>query len=257
MMKTPLKAAVFGVLSFAGLSTAYATPITGTVNTVGQASVNLTQINFLNIFGAGNLFNVSPPILGSFSTLVPGSSGAITNLNSASQPVGPTFSDPGWMIFPANGSGFPGARFDLTSIAPGSFTNAACFNPTIPMAGQTCTPFATSPFNETNLGTGTSVTGVLVGFAVAGNAVNLSTGEITRFTGSFSTQINGTNLQAINAIIVAGGTVTNSYSANFTAFCPAGTPNNCANTVPEPTTSSLFGTGLLGLGLLQRRRAKK
>jgi len=246
-----LKVVILGVLSFAALSSAYATPLIGTVNTVGQASVTLTDITWTNIFAVPNLFNVSPPTTGSFSTLASGASGSINNLNSTLQPTGgnleTAITDIGWMVFPAAGS-FPGARFDLENIAQGSFTSAACA--ATPAPGQTCTPFPSSPFNLTNLGTpGGSVTGVLIGFSVSGDAINLTTLEETDMTGAFSTQINGTTLQAILATIGGGGTVSNSYSANFTTTAPP--------TVPEPATVSLLGAGLVGLGLLQRRRASK
>ncbi|HTD43378.1 MAG TPA: PEP-CTERM sorting domain-containing protein, partial [Bryobacteraceae bacterium] len=87
------------------------------------------------------------------------------------------------------------------------------------------------------------------GFSLSGDAINLTTLEESDFTGSFSTQINGTTLQAIIATIASEGTITNTYSANFTA--------TAAPTVPEPATVSLFGAGLIGLGLLQRRRRAK
>ena len=244
------KAAALGVLGLTALSSAYATPLNGTVNTVGNASVTTTDITFANIFAVANLFNVSPPITGSFSTLAPGASGTILNLNSTLQPVGgnkeTAITDVGWMVFPAAGS-FPGARFDLEYISPGGFTSASCFLPVASaLPGQTCTPFAGSPFNLTNLGSGSTVTGVLIGFSLQGDAINLTTLEETDFSGSFSTQIDGHTLQDIIATITAGGTVSNSYSANFTA-----------TGVPEPGTISLFGAGLIGLGLLQRRRRAK
>jgi len=243
-----LKTVTLGALSFAALSTAYATPLVGTVNTVGAAAVNSTDIIFSSISTIANQFNVSPPITGSFSTLVPGSTGSIGNLNSTLQPTGGNLEtaivDVGWMVFPAAGA-FPGARFDLENIAPGSFTSAACG--AAPAPGQTCTPFPSSPFNLTNLGSpGGAVTGVLIGFSVSGDAINLATLEETDMTGAFSTQINNTTLQAILATIGGGGSITNSYSANFSTTA-----------IPEPTTISLFGAGLIGLGLLQRRRAKK
>jgi len=248
------KVVAVGVLSFAALSSAYATPLGGVFNTVGSSSVNLTDITFVNIFSVPNLFNVSPPTTGSFSTLAPGASGSIANLNSTLQPVGgnneTAITDVGWMSLPIAGA-FPGARFDLEFIAPGAFTSTLCGAAT-PHAGDTCTPFAGSPFSLTNLGPvpgGTTVTGVLVGFSISGDAINLTTSEESDFTGSFSTQINGTTLQAIIATIGSGGVITNSYSANFTVTPPS--------TVPEPATVSLFGAGLIGLGLLQRRRAKK
>jgi hypothetical protein len=252
MTKTYLKVAVLGVLSFTGLSTAYATPISGVVNTTGVASVNLTTITFFSSTFVGNLFAVSVPVSGSFTGL-PGSTGTIANLsnnltNTGLQPVGTPFSDPNWMVFTAAS---PLIAFDLTFINPGSDTTAGCSKVT-PLAGDTCTPFAFSPFNLQNIGPvpgGTTITGTSVAFSVAGNARNVSTGELSTFTGSFTTQITGQNIEQILATINAGGSITNSYSANFIVTPPS--------TVPEPGTISLLGAGLIGLGLLQRRRARK
>lgn len=247
MMKTSLalKAAGLGVLSFVALSTVYATPIVGTVNTTGVAAVNLTSINFLSGTFVPNLFLVSVPVSGSFTGLA-GTTGTINNLtnnltNTGPQPVGVPFSDPAWMVFT---SASPVIDFDLTFIAPGVDGTAGC-NKVTPLAGDTCTPFSFSPFNLQNLGSGTTITGTSVAFSVAGNARNVSTGELSPFTGSFSTQITGQNIEQILATINAGGTITNSYSANFVV-----------SAVPEPGTISLLGAGLIGLGLLQRRRVR-
>jgi hypothetical protein len=89
-----------------------------------------------------------------------------------------------------------------------------------------------SPFDLTNVGVGTNVTGVLVGFGVKGTITNTTDSSTSRFNGNFSTQITGTNLQAIIATINGGGTITNSYSANFAA-------------VPEPSTLLLSCLGIL------------
>ena len=233
-----LKAGVLGVLSFAALSTAYATPISGTVNSTGVAQVNLTSINFLSGTFVPNLFLVSVPVTNSFVGLA-GTNGAITNLtnnltNTGPQPVGVPFLDPNWMVF---SSASPVIDFDLTLILPGIDTSAGCGSSAV---GATCTPFFFSPFNLQNTVTGTSVA-----FSVAGIARNSLTGEMTPFTGNFTTQITGQNIPQILATINAGGTITNSYSANFVATA-----------VPEPGTILLFGAGLIGLGLLQRRRAR-
>ena len=233
-----LKAAVLGVLSFAALSTAYATPISGVVNTTGVASVNLTSINFLSGTFVPNLFLVSVPVSNSFTGLA-GTTGTIANLtnnltNTGPQPVGASFTDANWMVF---SSASPLIAFDLTFIAPGIDGTGGCSSSAI---GATCTPFSFSPFNLQNTTNGTSVA-----FSVSGNARNVSTGELTPFTGNFTTQITSQNIPQILATINSGGSIVNSYSANF-----------IASTVPEPGTISLFGAGLIGLGLLQRRRAR-
>jgi len=233
-----LKAAVLGVLSFVALSTVYATPIVGTVNTTGVAAVNLTSINFLSGTFVPNLFAVSVPVSGSFTGLA-GTTGTINNLtnnitNTGPQPVGVSFSDPAWMVFT---SASPVIDFDLSFIFPGIDGTAGCGSSAI---GATCTPFSFSPFNLQNTSTGTSVA-----FSVAGNARNSLTGELSPFTGNFTTQITGQTIPKILATINTGGTVTNSYSANF-----------IVTAVPEPGTILLLGAGLIGLGLLQRRRAR-
>jgi PEP-CTERM motif len=232
-----LKASVLGVLSFAALSTAYATPISGTVNTTGVASVNLTSINFLSGTFVPNLFLVSVPTTGSFVGLA-GTTGTIANLtnnltNTGPQPVGVPFTDPSWMVF---SSASPLIAFDLNFINAGTDGTAGCSSSAI---GALCTPFSFSPFNLQNTSLGTSVA-----FSLSGNARNVSTGELSPFIGNFTTQISGQTIPQILATINSGGTITNSYSANFIA------------TIPEPGTISLLGAGLIGLGLLQRRRAR-
>jgi len=238
MIRASLKAAVLGVLSVAGLSTAYATPISGVVNTTGVASVNLTSINFLSGTFVPNLFLVSVPVSNSFTGLA-GTTGTIANLtnnltNTGPQPVGVSFTDPNWMVF---SSASPLIAFDLTFIAPGIDGTGGCGSSAV---GAVCTPFSFSPFNLQNTSTGTSVA-----FSVAGNARNSLTGELSPFTGNFTTQITGQTIPQILATINTGGTVTNSYSANF-----------IVTAVPEPGTILLLGAGLIGLGLLQRRRAR-
>jgi len=242
MTKTYLKVAVFGILGFAGLSTAYATPISGIVNTTGVAAVNLTTINFFSGTFVPNLFLVSVPVSGNFAGLA-GTTGTISNLtnnltNTGPQPVGVTFSDPNWMVFT---SASPVVAFDLTFISAGTDGTAGCSSSAV---GALCTPFAFSPFNLQN----TSL-GVSVAFSVQGNARNVSTGELSTFTGNFTTQITGQTIPQILATINAGGSIVNSYSANFVVTPPS--------TIPEPGTISLLGAGLIGLGLLQRRRARK
>ena len=233
-----VKAVVLGALSFAALSTAYATPISGTVNSTGVATVNLTSINFLSGTFVPNLFLVSVPVSNSFTGLA-GTTGTISNLtnnitNTGPQPVGVSFADPNWMVF---SSASPLIAFDLTFIAPGIDGSAGCSSSAV---GATCTPFSFSPFNLQNTASGTSVA-----FSVAGNARNVSTGELNPFTGNFTTQITGQTIPQILAAINAGQSITNSYSANF-----------IVTAVPEPGTILLFGAGLIGLGLLQRRRAR-
>jgi len=230
---------IVGLFAF---SSAYGSMITGTVNTVGASAVSLTMINFFSTVFSANHFNVSVPVSGSFTALA-GTDGTIQNLtnnltNTGPQPVGTTFSDPGWMVFLGGGPSLvpdPHIRFDLTFIHAGDFSSALCNSPT-PKPGDTCTPFAFSPFDLSNSGTpGGPVTGTAISFSVAGTAVNTLTNETSPFGGTFSTQIQGTDLQTVVRNVSNGGTVIASYSANFGVG------------IPEP--SSIF-LGSLGIVML-------
>jgi hypothetical protein len=242
-MKRVFHASVLvSIAALFALSPAYGSIISGQVNTVGASSVSLTMIDFFSTVFTAHHFNVSVPVSGSFTGLA-GSDGTINDLtnnltNTGPQPVGTPFSDPGWMVFLGSVTPpipNPNIRFDLTFIHAGDFTSTLC-NSATPHPGDTCTPFAFSPFDLSNLGTpGGPVTGVAISFSVNGTAVNTLTNETSPFTGAFSTQIPNTSLQQVVATVSGGGIVTASYSANFVAG------------VPEP--SSIF-LGSLGIVML-------
>jgi hypothetical protein len=138
-------------------------------------------------------------------------------------------------------------RLDLTSIDVGSFTSTDCFAP--PAAGQTCTPplgfggaVGTNPFNLNNTSASTSSASI----TFHGNAVNTTTGETASFVGVFSSQFT-VPYQTLLADIAAGTTVSTSYSATITAT---------ASQVPEPATMILLGSGLIGIFVIGRKRAR-
>ncbi len=181
---------------------------------------------------------------GSFASLN-NTTGTILDLNEMVQTPGVPFAPlVGFLTF----ASAPTIRLDLTSIDVGSFTSTDCFAP--PAAGQTCTPpvgfgggVGTNPFNLNN----TTATTSTASITFHGNAVNTTTGETSNFIGVFSSQFT-VPYQTLLQDIAAGMTVSTSYSATVTT--------TAASTVPEPATMILLGSGLIGIFVIGRKRAR-
>jgi hypothetical protein len=193
--------------------------------------------------GAGGVFDIT----NNFATMNGGTSTEVFvgDLNSASapagEPAGATVSYPDFITFNKD----PWS-VTLTEVLPGSDPVSTTGCQVGLSSGQSCTP-ANTPFNEQNLGTCTTASNcsTVISFLFDGTATSgTSTSQVQ---GTFSTTFTGTDFQAIDAAIAGGKDVVTSDSSTVTfTFTPT--------TVPEPMSSALVGIGLIGLGVLGRKR---
>ena len=222
--------AAVALCGFAG--TAMATPVgfLGVANcNGGGVQVNATTVTWLPATLGGTAgciaAGISTTVTYAGGTLAPGTLGNIKNLTAGGGAVD---------IFMS----FTGTPLDfvLNGLGPGS-GNFTCTGLSV---GSSCSVGAGSPFILTNAGSG-NTTITLGAFGTVTDGVGPGTGT-SNWGGSFSTQINQTP-DVIQTEIFGGATVTSTHSGQFQL-----------SSVPEPATMSMMGIGLLGLGLIARRR---
>jgi hypothetical protein len=189
--------------------------------------VTTTTVNFQgNCIQTGS--GTSVPT--SFGNLLPIVTGTIVNL-----PVSP----PGnpFMVFIVGGQNL---NFFLSGTGPG-VSNTVCsgtFDPNQP----SCSVFAGSPFILSPGPGGTTVRLAAHGGADA-NGTSI-------WNGTFSMDFaNITPLDLRNQFVATGTFAATTFTGSFGVVGPSG--------VPEPTTVSMLGLGLLGVALLGRRKVHK
>jgi hypothetical protein len=190
---------------------------------------NANLIDFLTPMFGGNGCDVTGG--GTTLTYFNGVSTVALGTNTAGtvNDLSPGTGAAGFFAFPTA----PTLVFNLTALGPG-VANLVCAGLSI---GQSCSPFASSPFIFTATATGTTLE-----LDATGNVHDAGAGS-NIWSGAFTVQLPGVSAAALqNQLLAAGGTITSTWSGSFTSSSP------------EPLTSLMIGGGLLALGVAVRRR---
>jgi len=232
-----------------------ATPIVGTLNFTGSATVNLFGLDFAPDGGGNGQIRSVPASngnTGSFAGLNDTSVGLILDRTEATQPVGVPLNPPNginnYVTFPI---ALPNAIFRLDFILPGAFSAAQCG--ALPAPNQQCTPPPTappgggapivSPYNLTNYLDASGQVSSNAGFSVRGTVINTLTQEVSTFNGTFTATFLNTPYQSTLSQVLGGGQVRVPFSATF-----------IVTAIPEPSTLAMVGAFALIAGLKLRKR---
>jgi hypothetical protein len=235
-------ALVLSIAAMVGIPmAANASLLTGTITLSGGANVTTGSIVFVAPFTVD--FSGTT---GGFTPL-DGDSFSIMNITNPPDAVG-TVNIPDFIQFSAPD---PNISFSLNFLTPGSDGVVGC-SATPPAVNQVCTPI-NSPFNLSNFNAGTATNPIIEstgGFTVEGIETDSLTGMTTSIVGVFSTSFT-VPYQTVLANIAAGGTQGTSFTAQFTALAPTGTPE------PSAWPDFMMGFGMVALGAIYRKKLRK
>jgi hypothetical protein len=249
--------ALLGTLVLLLPALSHATP-TGQVTINGDAVIGTTFLNWLcdqssdsPCLGTAGDFVTNSPSTGSFAqyfgNAVPNSYGKILDLSNAGQPLNTPFSDPLWITFNLNSN----INLELTFIPLGTDTTSttcAGLNDCTPVNAALITandPAGLSAFNLDYNGVST-----VLSFGLNGIVHDTTDNSTAPFVGVFTTQFAGETPQQVEAALATTSGIDRSYSATLVVGA-------ASEPVPEPTTISFLIIGLMGMGLIGRRRRLK
>jgi hypothetical protein len=218
--------------------TVHATALSGTFNMSGNFGITSSSVSFSS--------SMSPFIAAEFTlSLGTGSfvgldgTNDVNSISGAVNPVGTPFAPTVFISFPSTTDPTLDLNFITAAIDPSTDCSLA------PAPAQTCTPTAVSGqilhmlTLQNNAGGTSSASWVVSGVTSDG---------LSSWNALFSAQFT-VPYQTLLSDIEAGGTVTDTYSASVIV-----TQN--VSPTPEPGTLILFGSGLLGLVGVLRRKAR-
>ncbi len=228
----------FGIAALvATAGVASAAPLSGTFNLAGQAPVRVGP-DYIDWGETGPVFGtptgdiVFTSANGSFSGLTL-TTGTLLDLTNPPALVGVPINIANFLTADTQ----PTWDFTLTFIEPGDGTPAGC----TAAPGAVCTPPG-SPFTIVNTAGNASVT-----LNMRGTVTDL-VGPVSTWSAIYTTQFTGQSAASLLATIAGPqGYVQSSYSAEVTSTPP--------QSVPEPLSGFLLGTGLLVASTVLRRRS--
>jgi hypothetical protein len=247
-------------------------PVSGQLGFGDSAQVAATFLNFFcDAIGAttcptnSGSFTVnslaSGNVTGSFIPYA-GDTGFIKDLsNTGGQPLNQPFVLTNFITFnPAGTITPPDITFTLTNIFLGTDGSTQCGAPVnqSQVPAQVCTPqlaaldTTANPTGISAFDLANTANGSTASFSVSGTVTRISTGAVSNFNGTFSatfTNDPGTTDGSYQAVLAELNGPTHSVTAPYAASLAVSvTPT------PEPTTSMLFGSGLLAVAFFLRRR---